>query len=126
MPASELPDPQREILNIDEAAAYLGVSSKTFARVLRDGEIPGRKVGREWKFSRRALEAWIGNSRSADFLDREEHDDEEAVDGAASSRAPTAAPPNAAPRAIAAAAGAGAARRSATRSNGAAFEAEED
>lgn len=131
MPASDLPDPQREILNIDEAAAYLGVSSKTFARVLRDGEIPGRKVGREWKFSRKALEAWIGNSRSADFLDREEHDDEEAVDGAASSRAPTvapsnAAPTNAAPRAIAAAAGAGAARRSATRSNGAAFEAEED
>lgn len=73
MPTSELPDPiQKEILNLDEAAAYLGVSTKTFTKVLHEGEMPGRKVGREWKFSRRALEAWIANARSRDFLDREE------------------------------------------------------
>ena len=70
MPTSELPDPiQKEILNVDEAAAYLGVSTKTFQKVLHEGEMPGRKVGREWKFSRRALEEWIGKSRSRDHLD---------------------------------------------------------
>jgi excisionase family DNA binding protein len=70
---SELPDPiQREILNLEEAAAYLGVSTKTFHKVLHEGEMPGRKVGREWKFSRRALEKWIGDSRSRDFLDGED------------------------------------------------------
>ena len=72
MPSSELPEPGKEILNLEEAAAYLGVSTKTFFKVLREGEMPGRKVGREWKFSRRALEGWIGSSRSRDFLDLED------------------------------------------------------
>jgi excisionase family DNA binding protein len=65
------PEPMldREILNIDGAAALLGVSIKTFSKVLREGEVPGRKVGREWKFSRTALIAWVGSSRSRAFLD---------------------------------------------------------
>src|SRR5262245_38657983 len=51
-PATEM---VKEILNIEEASAFLGVSTKTFQKVLREGEMPGRKVGREWKFWRRAL-----------------------------------------------------------------------
>ena len=62
-------EPLREILTVDEAAQLLGVSLKTFQKVLREGEVPGRKIGREWKFSRRALIAWVGDGRSADFLD---------------------------------------------------------
>jgi excisionase family DNA binding protein len=61
--------PDREILNIDGAAAFLGVSVKTFSKVLREGDVPGRKVGREWKFARQALIDWVGDSRSAAFLD---------------------------------------------------------
>ncbi|MBM3984462.1 MAG: helix-turn-helix domain-containing protein, partial [Planctomycetes bacterium] len=63
------PMPDREILNIDGAAAFLGVSIKTFSKVLRDGDVPGRKVGREWKFSRQALIDWVGSRTSRDFLD---------------------------------------------------------
>ena len=63
------PMPDREILNIDGAAAFLGVSVKTFSKVLREGDVPGRKVGREWKFSRQALIDWVGDSRSHSFLD---------------------------------------------------------
>ncbi|RKY18337.1 MAG: hypothetical protein DRQ55_13625 [Planctomycetota bacterium] len=54
---------------MDGAAALLGVSVKTFSKVLREGDVPGRKVGREWKFSRQALVDWIGGSQSRDFLD---------------------------------------------------------
>jgi excisionase family DNA binding protein len=61
--------PDREILNIDGAAAFLGVSVKTFSKVLREGDVPGRKVGREWKFSRQALIDWVGDSRSRAYLD---------------------------------------------------------
>jgi len=66
------PMPDQEILNIDGAAALLGVSVKTFSKVLREGDVPGRKVGREWKFSRQALIDWIGHSRSRHFLDNGE------------------------------------------------------
>ncbi|MGQ0551590.1 MAG: helix-turn-helix domain-containing protein [Planctomycetota bacterium] len=74
------PDPMqdRDILNIDGAAAFLGVSIKTFSKVLREGDVPGRKVGREWKFARQALIEWVSSTRSRAFLDG---DDGEPEDG---------------------------------------------
>jgi excisionase family DNA binding protein len=57
----------REILTIEEAASFLGVSVKTFNKVLHTQSIPARKIGREWKFSRQALVDWIGGGRSTDF-----------------------------------------------------------
>lgn len=76
------PEPTREILNIDEAAELLGVSLKTFNKVLHAEEVPARKIGREWKFSRRALIEWVGNGRSSEFY-REEREDEESGEPAA-------------------------------------------
>lgn len=58
---------EREILNIEEAAELLGVSIKTFNKVLHEGDMPARKIGREWKFSRRALIDWVGGGRARDF-----------------------------------------------------------
>lgn len=57
----------KEILNIEEAARLLGVSVKTFNKVLHSESIPARKIGREWKFSRQALVSWVGSGNSADF-----------------------------------------------------------
>jgi len=62
----------REILNIEEAAALLGVSIKTFNKVLHSEDMPARKIGREWKFSRRALIDWVGSGQNRDFY--REHD----------------------------------------------------
>lgn len=57
----------REILNISEAAELLGVSPKTFNKVLRTEPLPARKIGREWKFSRQALIDWLGAGVSSDY-----------------------------------------------------------
>ena len=57
----------KDVLTIEEAAELLGVSVKTFNKVLHSENIPGRKIGREWKFSRQALIDWIGAGRSDDF-----------------------------------------------------------
>lgn len=57
----------RDILNIEEAAALLGVSVKTFNKVLHSENLPARKIGREWKFSRQALIDWVGGGQSMDF-----------------------------------------------------------
>ena len=68
---SDTPEMQRDVLNdvlnIDQAAELLGVSVKTFNKVLHSESLPGRKIGREWKFSRQALIDWIGAGRSDDF-----------------------------------------------------------
>jgi len=58
---------EREILNIEDAASLLGVSIKTFNKVLHSEDMPARKIGREWKFSRRALVEWVGRGHSRDF-----------------------------------------------------------
>jgi len=57
----------KDVLTIEEAAELLGVSVKTFNKVLHSETLPGRKIGREWKFSRQALIDWIGAGRSDDF-----------------------------------------------------------
>ena len=59
--------PDREIMTIEQAAELLGVSVKTFNKVLHSQSIPARKIGREWKFSRQALIDWIGSGRSDEF-----------------------------------------------------------
>lgn len=79
--------PDRDILNIDEAAALLGVSVKTFNKVLHTENLPARKIGREWKFSRAALIGWVGDGRSMDFY-RESSDSSSASseDGSVNNR----------------------------------------
>ena len=69
-------DVPRDILNIDEAALLLGVSVKTFNKVLHAEDMPARKIGREWKFSRTALIEWVGSGRSREFYREGGHDDE--------------------------------------------------
>ncbi len=49
----------KDILNIEEAAEFLGFSAYTTREKARSGEIPGRKVGREWRFSRATLLSFI-------------------------------------------------------------------
>jgi excisionase family DNA binding protein len=60
-------DTNKPILNVDEAAALMGVSVKTFNKVLHQERVPARKVGREWKFSRQALIDWVGAGVSSSF-----------------------------------------------------------
>lgn len=49
----------KDVLNVEEAAGYLGFSPYTIREKAREGDIPGRKVGKEWRFSRRMLLEWL-------------------------------------------------------------------
>ncbi|WP_135228042.1 helix-turn-helix domain-containing protein [Deinococcus fonticola] len=48
-----------EVLTLEELAAYLKVSETTAYSLVRSGDIPGRKVGREWRFLRERVENWL-------------------------------------------------------------------
>jgi excisionase family DNA binding protein len=50
---------QKEVLTAEEAAEFLGFNPVTVRLKARSGEIPGRKVGKEWRFSRRRLLEWL-------------------------------------------------------------------
>ena len=49
----------QEIMTIEEVAGYLRIPVSTVYRLAQQGRIPASKVGRQWRFSRRALERWI-------------------------------------------------------------------
>jgi excisionase family DNA binding protein len=49
----------REVLNVQEAAEFLGFAPYTIRQKARMGQIPGRKIGGEWRFSKRALLRWL-------------------------------------------------------------------
>jgi excisionase family DNA binding protein len=48
-------DHRKEVLNVKEAAQLLEVSVWTVRDAAHRGELPARKVGRAWRFSRQAL-----------------------------------------------------------------------
>lgn len=48
-----------EVLTLEEAAQFLRVSEATVYQLARSGELPARKVGREWRFVRSRLRAWL-------------------------------------------------------------------
>lgn len=45
-----------EILNIREAADYLKVPVSTLYKLAHNGEIPGAKVGKHWRFRKMELD----------------------------------------------------------------------
>lgn len=47
------------VLTIDELSDYLKISKSTLYKLLQEGKVPGQKVGRHWRFSRRVIDEWI-------------------------------------------------------------------
>jgi excisionase family DNA binding protein len=52
-----------DILTTEEAADLLRVSIKTVLALARDGELPGTKVGRAWRFLRTDLLDYVHGGR---------------------------------------------------------------
>ncbi len=67
MVGTEPPDTYKDVLTLEEASQLFQVSTKTFLKMLREEDLPARKVGREWRFSRAALLAWVAQGNSRDY-----------------------------------------------------------
>lgn len=50
--------PVKDVLNVHEAARFLGVHTETIRRLARNGKIPAFKVGRGWRIRLEALLKW--------------------------------------------------------------------
>lgn len=66
------PDEINDILSLEEASQLFQVSTKTFLKLLREENIPARKIGREWRFSRSALLTWLAAGNSQDYISAED------------------------------------------------------
>lgn len=60
--------PTVDILNLDETADYLRVSNQTVYNMIKSGRIKAYKVGREWKFLRSDIMAYLESASSDKIL----------------------------------------------------------
>jgi excisionase family DNA binding protein len=72
MSPAKIPEEPKAILTLEEASRLFQVSTKTFLKLLREEDIPARKIGREWRFSRNALLAWIAKGSSQSYSSADE------------------------------------------------------
>jgi excisionase family DNA binding protein len=56
----------REVMDIQEASEYLGVSRETLYKYVYEEKIPAFKLGNRWKFKKTILDRWM-ERQSAQF-----------------------------------------------------------
>ena len=52
-------------VGIDEIAEYLGVNKDTIRNWIKKKDIPACKIGRQWKFKKTEVDAWVKSGKSA-------------------------------------------------------------
>jgi excisionase family DNA binding protein len=52
-----------DVLTTAQLADLLQVDEKAVRDLARRGELPGRKIGRDWRFSRGAVLAWLSGGQ---------------------------------------------------------------
>ena len=58
-----LPDDE-VFLTTEEVLEYLQVNLRTVYRLIKAGKIPAVRVGRQWRFRKRDIDAWLDSQRS--------------------------------------------------------------
>jgi excisionase family DNA binding protein len=53
-----------DVLSLEEVAKLLKVSADAVRSRAEQGELPGRRFGKEWRFARMAVLAWLANGES--------------------------------------------------------------
>ena len=56
-------DMDAEWLSVPDICQYMGVSTFVVTRMLREGALPGIKMGREWRVARIDFEDWLNAER---------------------------------------------------------------
>jgi excisionase family DNA binding protein len=59
------------VMTVDEVAEYLRIPRSSLYKLAQEGRIPCQKVGRHWRFRRRAIDQWLSNEHALDSAVRE-------------------------------------------------------
>ena len=54
---------EKEILTIEEAAAYLQIGKRSIYKLAKEGKIPGKKVLNKWRFEKESLRQWVSRGQ---------------------------------------------------------------
>jgi excisionase family DNA binding protein len=63
-------EPRREIMTADEVAEYLRMNRAMIYRLLKRKELPGFKIGTDFRLRRADIDAWIVKKEHASWIYR--------------------------------------------------------
>ena len=55
-----------DVMTLNEVAEYLRIPRSTVYKLVQEGRIPGQKVGRQWRFRRETVQAWLDRRQVSD------------------------------------------------------------
>jgi excisionase family DNA binding protein len=73
------PEVGDEVLTLEEVARLLKVSADAVRSRAEEGELPGRRFGKQWRFARMAVLAWLADGEAQKRGDTKA--DSRAIDG---------------------------------------------
>src|SRR5258708_9650606 len=47
------------LLTLKELAAYLSVNERTLLKLVSEGDVPGVKIGNQWRFRKAMIDTWL-------------------------------------------------------------------
>ncbi len=48
-----------DVMNIKDLASYLKIPKGTLYRLAKSGKLPGKKIGRHWRFRKVTIDMWL-------------------------------------------------------------------
>lgn len=63
---------EQPYLSIDDVAKFFGVTPTTIYRLAQKGQLPGFKIGSQWRFSQDMLESWVADRVTVEALKSED------------------------------------------------------
>lgn len=51
-----------EVMTIEELAVYLKIPKSTLYKQVQESKVPGQKIGKQWRFGKKAIDRWINES----------------------------------------------------------------
>ncbi len=52
-----------DFMTTEDVLGYLRINARTVYRLIRNGELPAVRVGRQWRIRRRDLDSWLDGQR---------------------------------------------------------------
>jgi excisionase family DNA binding protein len=63
MYAKENGSEMKPLMSVREVATYLSVTPRTVYRFLKGGDLPGFRIGGQWRFKTALIEEWMRKER---------------------------------------------------------------
>lgn len=55
------------VMTVKEVSTYLKLAESTVYRLAQEGQLPGRKFGGTWRFSRKTLDKWFRQTEPSQY-----------------------------------------------------------